>query len=194
MTPQPSTPPTPADDHPTAWVVLLRGVNVGGSRRVTSADLREAAATAGLADARTYANSGNLVAVGATDDGDVAGRVAAALADRLDGDLRVVALTAERAAAVLAADPFPDSVADHPSHVQVHVSPEPVDAGALARLVEDRPERVAVVDGVLYVDYVVGIGRSKLTPALVDGAAGTWTTARNWNTLTKLVAMAREAT
>lgn len=194
MPPKPATSSAPAETAPTAWVVLLRGVNVGGSRRVTSADLREAAATAGLADARTYANSGNLVAVGAADDGDVAGRVAAALADRLDGDLRVVALTAERAAAVLAADPFPDSVADHPSHVQVHVSPEPVDADALARLVEDRPERVAVVDGVLYVDYVVGIGRSKLTPALVDRAAGTWTTARNWNTLTKLVAMARDTT
>ncbi|MEU2199562.1 DUF1697 domain-containing protein [Isoptericola sp. NPDC019482] len=190
MAPNPSA---SSDDARTAWVVLLRGVNVGGSRRVTSADLREAAATAGLADARTYANSGNLVALGAP-DGDVAGRVAAALADRLGGDLRVVALPAQRAAAVLAADPFPDAVADHPSHVQVHVSPEPVDADALARLVEDRPERVAVVDGVLYVDYVVGIGRSKLTPALVDKAAGTWTTARNWNTLTKLVAMAGEAT
>lgn len=193
MTPKPATPTTPSDDDPTAWVVLLRGVNVGGSRRVTSADLREAAAAARLTGARTYANSGNLVALGAPDD-DVAARVAAALADRLDGDLRVVALTADRAAAVLAADPFPDAVADHPSHVQVHVSPEPVDADALARLVEDRPERVAVVDGVLYVDYVVGIGRSKLTPALVDKAAGTWTTARNWNTLTRLVAMAREAT
>ncbi|HWV78414.1 MAG TPA: DUF1697 domain-containing protein [Isoptericola sp.] len=191
MTPKPST---PTDDDPTAWVVLLRGVNVGGSRRVSSADLREAAATAGLADARTYANSGNLVAVGAADGGDVARRVAAALSDRLDGDLRVVALPAERAAAVLAADPFPDAVADRPSHVQVHLSPEPVDADALARLAEGRPERFAVLDGVLYVDYVAGIGRSRLTPALIDKAAGTWTTARNWNTLTRLVAMAREAT
>jgi len=191
VTPKPST---PTDDDPTAWVVLLRGVNVGGSRRVSSADLREAAATAGLADARTYANSGNLVAVGAADGGDVARRVAAALSDRLDGDLRVVALPAERAAAVLAADPFPDAVADRPSHVQVHLSPEPVDADALARLAEGRPERFAVVDGVLYVDYVAGIGRSRLTPALIDKAAGTWTTARNWNTLTRLVAMAREAT
>lgn len=190
MTPRPSRP----DDDATAWVVLLRGVNVGGNRRVSSTDLREAAAAAGLTDARTYANSGNLVAVGPAGDADVAERVTAALAAQLGGDLRAVALTAERVAAVLAADPFPDAVADHPSHVQVHVSPEPVDADALARLVEDRPERVAVVDGVLYVDYVVGIGRSKLTPALIDKAAGTWTTARNWNTLTRLVAMAREAT
>lgn len=191
MTPKPTTSSTPA--APTAWVVLLRGVNVGGSRRVSSADLREAAAAAGLTQARTYANSGNLVAVGPADD-DVAERVTAALAAQLGGDLRAVALTAERAAAVLAADPFPDAVADHPSHVQVHASPAPVDADGLARLAEGRPERFAVVDGVLYVDYVAGIGRSRLTPAAIDRAAGTWTTARNWNTLTRLVAMARETT
>ncbi|MEL7975808.1 DUF1697 domain-containing protein [Isoptericola sp. F-RaC21] len=191
MTP---TPPHPADDDRAAWVVLLRGVNVGGSRRVSSADLREAAATAGLTGARTYANSGNLVAVGTAADADVAERVTAALAAQLGGDLRAVALPAQRAATILAADPFPEAVADHPSHVQVHVSPVPVDADGLARLAEGRPERCAVVDGVLYVDYVAGIGRSTLTPALVDRAAGTWTTARNWNTLTRLVAMAREAT
>jgi len=75
----------------------------------------------------------------------------------------------------------------------VHVSPEPVDADALARLAEGRPERFAVVDGVLYVDYVAGIGRSKLTPGLVDRAAGTWTTARNWNTFSRLVTMAHDA-
>jgi len=176
-----------------AYVVLLRGVNLGPHRRVSAADLREAATAAGLADPRTYANSGNLVGTADAGDDGVAARVEAALSDRLGGDVRAVALAAARAAAVLEADPFPDAVADHPSHVQVHVSPEPVDADALARLVEDRPERIAVVDGVLYVDYVVGIGRSKLTPALVDRAAGTWTTARNWNTLTRLVAMAREA-
>ncbi|SKC51982.1 DUF1697 domain-containing protein [Krasilnikoviella flava] len=183
-----------SSDAPTAWVVLLRGVNVGGSRRVSSADLREAAGAAGLSDARTYANSGNLVATGDAGDDDVAERVTAALAAQLGGDLRAVAVTAERAAAILAADPFPDAVADHPSHVQVHVSPEPADPEGLAQLAEGRSERFAVVDDVLYVDYVNGIGRSRLTPAAIDRAAGTWTTARNWNTLTRLVEMARETT
>jgi len=178
----------------TAWIVLLRGVNVGGSRRVTSADLREAAGAAGLDGARTYANSGNLVAVGAATDTDVAERVAGALAAQLGGDLRAVALSGRRAAAVLAADPFPDAVADRPARVQAHLSPAPVDGDALARLAEGKPERFAVVDGVLYVDYVDGIGRSRLTPAAIDRAAGTWTTARNWKTLTRLVEMAREAT
>jgi len=183
-----------SDPARTAYVVLLRGVNLGRSRRVSAADLRESAATAGLADARTYANSGNLVATGAPGDDAVADRVAEALATHLGGDVRAVALTAERAAEILAADPFPDATADHPAQVQVHLGPDPVDAEGVARLAEGRPERFVVAGGVLYVDYVDGIGRSRLTSAAIDRAAGAWTTARNWNTLARLVAMARDAT
>jgi len=189
MDPMPSS-----DPARTAYVVLLRGVNLGRSRRVSSADLREAAAAAGLADPRTYANSGNLVATGARGDDAVADRVAAALAAHLGGDVRALALTADRAAEVLDADPFPDATADHPSQVLVHLAPAPVDAEGVARLAEGHPERFVVADGVLYVDYVDGIGRSRLTSAAIDRATGTWTTGRNWNTLTRLVAMAREAT
>ncbi|MFE7406019.1 DUF1697 domain-containing protein [Isoptericola sp. NPDC057559] len=178
----------------TAYVVLLRGVNLGPHRRVSAADLREAAAAAGLDDARTYANSGNLVGTGDAGDDAVAARVEAALADRLGGDVRAVALPADRAAALLDADPFPDATADHPSHVQVHVGPDPVDPDGVAALAERNPERFAVAEGVLFVDYVDGIGRSRLTAAALDRAAGTWTTGRNWNTLARLVAMARDAT
>jgi uncharacterized protein (DUF1697 family) len=78
--------------------------------------------------------------------------------------------------------------------VQVHVGPDPVDPDGVAALAEKNPERFAVAEGVLFVDYVDGIGRSRLTAAALDRAAGTWTTGRNWNTLARLVAMARDAT
>ncbi|MFC8600226.1 DUF1697 domain-containing protein [Isoptericola sp. NPDC057191] len=178
----------------TAYVVLLRGVNLGPHRRVSAADLRAAATDAGLDGARTYANSGNVVGTGDAGDEGVAERVAAALAERLGGDVRAVALPAGRAAALLAADPFPEAAADHPSQVLVLVGPEPVDADGVAALAEDHPERFVVAEGVLFVDYVDGIGKSRLTSAVIDRAAGTWTTGRNWNTLARLVAMAREAT
>src|SRR4029453_8567157 len=45
----------------TAWVALLRGINVGGNRKVPMARLRELCADAGLSDVRTYIASGNLV-------------------------------------------------------------------------------------------------------------------------------------
>lgn len=180
----------------TAHVVLLRGVNLGAHRRVASADLRAAAADAGLSGARTYANSGNLVAVSAHPDADVAGTVSAALEHHTGTAVPAVALAADELAAVVDALPFPDAARDDPAHLQLHVGPEPVDEAGLAALAERNPgrERFAVARGVLFVHYVDGIGRSRLTTAAVDRAAGTWTTARNWRTVLRLLTMARETT
>jgi uncharacterized protein (DUF1697 family) len=178
----------------TTYVVLLRGVNLGPHRRVSADDLRSAAADAGLDDARTHATSGNLVAAapaGASAD-DVAATVSAALAERVGAEVPAVALDAGRLAAIVAANPFPAAARDDPAHLQVHVGPEPVDATGIAKLDLANPGRelLAVADGVLYVHYQDGIGRSRLTTAALDRAAGTWTTGRNWNTVLRLHAMA----
>lgn len=178
----------------TTYVVLLRGVNLGPHRRVSADDLRSAAADAGLADARTYATSGNVVAAAPVDTSaaDVAAKVSAALAERLGAEVPSVALDAGRLAAIVAANPFPAAARDDPAHLQVHVGQEPVDATGIARLDLANPGRelLAVVDGVLYVHYQDGIGRSRLTAAALDRATGTWTTGRNWNTVLRLHAMA----
>jgi uncharacterized protein (DUF1697 family) len=51
-------------------------------------------------------------------------------------------------------------------------------------------EKVALVGDALWVDYAGGVGRSKLTPALLDRLVGSPVTARNWNTVQRLGEMA----
>ncbi|WP_041294778.1 DUF1697 domain-containing protein [Isoptericola variabilis] len=178
---------------PVTYVVLLRGVNLGPHRRVSADDLRAAATQAGLVDARTHATSGNLVVT--APEGlrapDVAAKVSAALAERVGTEVPAVALDAARLAAVVEANPFPVAAQDDPAHLQVHVGPEPVDAAGIARLdlANAGRELLAVAEGVLYVHYRDGIGRSRLTSDVLDRAAGTWTTGRNWNTVRRLHAM-----
>jgi uncharacterized protein (DUF1697 family) len=160
---------------------------------VSAENLRAAAADAGLNEAQTFATSGTLVAVapaGLTASA-VAGKVSGALAERLGAEVPAVGLDAARLGAVVDANPFPAAARDDPAHLQVHVGPEPVDPAGVARLDLSNPGRelLAVAEGVLYVHYRDGIGRSKLTPAAVDRAAGTWTTGRNWRTVRRLLAM-----
>ncbi|WP_418277648.1 DUF1697 domain-containing protein [Isoptericola jiangsuensis] len=190
----------------TTYVVLLRGVNVGGNRRVPASDLRSAAADAGLHDARTYANSGNLVAAGsAVDDGagpdaptadvtDVADALASALAGRVGLEVPLLVVTAARLERLVAAVPFPETAHEDPARLQLHLGPRDVDDDGLARLAarHDGPERLATAEGALYVHYVDGLGRTRLNGPRIDEAAGTWTTGRNWRTVTRLVAMANE--
>lgn len=178
------------------YVVLLRGVNLGPHRRVSAADLRAAAADAGLTGARTLLNSGNVVgrAVEPTTEAEVAARVAAALEERLGQEVPTVAVGADHLADVVAANPFPDAARDDPSHLLAYVPAGPVDADGIARLAREHagPERLALAAGALVVDYPAGLASSRLTSARIDRAAGTWLTGRNWNTVTRLIATARE--
>ena len=93
----------------TAYVVLLRGVNLGPYRRVSAADLRGAAQDAGLADVRTLLTSGNLVVTtgtsGAGSAEEVARLVQNGLSTRLGIDVPAVALTTSRLADIVRANP-----------------------------------------------------------------------------------------
>lgn len=162
---------------------LLRGVNVGGHRRVPMADLRAVAASVALTEARTHLASGNLVAAC---DGDVraaATRLADALAERFGFAVDVVAREAPSWARYAADAPFPD--VDAPNRVLLYLPRDPAPAGALdalsARLAPGE-RAVATVDGV-WVFHADGAGRSKLTPAAIDAAFGSPTTGRNARTV-----------
>lgn len=174
------------------FAILLRAVNIGPSLRVTAADLRGAAEEAGLGAARTLLNSGNLVVTpgtsGAVGARDVARLVQDCLTERLGQEVAAVGLSSEQLEAIAQANPFPAAARDDPSHLQVHVPFGEVDEAGVARLdlANAGREMLATAAGVLYVHYVDGIGRSKLTPRVIDRAVGAPTTARNWNTITKL--------
>ncbi|MFC8923569.1 DUF1697 domain-containing protein [Cellulosimicrobium sp. NPDC057127] len=181
----------------TAYVALLFAVNVGG-RSVPSTALRALSAALGFAASRTVVNSGNLVvaagASGAATADDVARLVRDGVADRFGVDAAVAVLPAARLAGLVDALPFPDAARESPSHVQLFVGEHDVDAAGLARLAAEHPgsEQVAVAHGALYVTFPDGIGRSRLTSAVLARAAGGPVTGRNWRTVTRLLTTARE--
>ncbi|WP_265520851.1 DUF1697 domain-containing protein [Oerskovia flava] len=177
----------------TTSVVLLLGVNVGGRRVVRSQTLRQVATDAGFTDPRTHLASGNLVAgTGDASPAEVSARIRSGLLDALGLDVHAVTLSATRIAGIVTANPYPEAARDDPAHLLVLVGTEEIDAEGVARLVAEHPgrERATVVDGVLYVTYPDGIGRSRLTSAVLARAASTALTARNWTTITRLAEMA----
>ncbi|MFJ1511292.1 DUF1697 domain-containing protein [Cellulosimicrobium funkei] len=189
-------PPSPGGLVVTAYVCLLFAVNVGG-RKVPSTALRDLAGDLGLAHARTVVNSGNLVvgpgSSGAASPADVARRLHDGVAERFGVDAAVAVLTTERLRKIVRGNPLPDDAAERPAGLLVHVGEEPVDpdaAGALGPRLTT--ERAAVANGVLYVAYPDGVGRSRLTTAVLTKAAGTPVTGRNWNTVTRLLDLAED--
>lgn len=168
---------------------LLRGVNLGG-RKLLMSDLAAVCAGLGYREVRTLLASGNVVF-----DSDVP-------AERIEHDLGAALATHGLAtdvlvrdhaeiAAVVAGDPWPEATADHPSHVLVtfHRDPFPVDALERLRAIHDGPERFHVAGRELYTDFrsQQGMRDSVLLPAMRKAKFPIVATARNWNTVGKLV-------
>ena len=178
----------------TTYVALLRAVNVGGTGTVPMAVLRNAVAGLGYTRVRSLLQTGNLVFDANSND-------TMALEARLAREMeRVLGLTTTffvRDCAtwdvIVAQNPFPQSAADDPSHLLVMtcpMTPAPAAVEALRSAIVGR-EVVAVGDRCLYLVYPDGIGRSKLTNAMIERKLGLQGTARNWNTVLKIQAMAR---
>ncbi|WP_213979527.1 DUF1697 domain-containing protein [Sphingomonas sp. dw_22] len=171
------------------WAGLLKGVNVGG-RKLPMAELKALAEGLGFEDVRTLLASGNVVFSAKGDAAAIEQALEAALETHgLKTD--VVVRDLAELSAILAANPFPDAAQGHPNHLLVHFHRDPVPGEPIARLPElhDGPERLHAIGRELYVDYPDDVGHSKLPQSMAKAKFPRLATARNWNTVNKLVAM-----
>jgi uncharacterized protein (DUF1697 family) len=173
-------------------ILLLRGVNLGPHKRVAMPELRSLLSEAGFCHVRTYVASGNVVLSSSADPADVACQAERLIAGRFGFDVDVTVRTRDELAEVVARNPLGDVAVD-PKRYQVTFLDDEVDPEVLARLdvLAFEPERLVSVGRELYTWHPEGIGRSKLWAKVASrGGVGARGTARNWNTVTTLLAMA----
>jgi uncharacterized protein (DUF1697 family) len=167
-------------------IVLFRGMNTGGVRAPV-AELRAMAADMGLQKPRTLLASGNLVVESGVAPAGLEADVEQAMERRFGLKVAAMVRTPEQWSALIAANPFPDQAAAHPSKVLAMVMKAGIKDGALdaCRALAEDGEAVEAVDGVLYFWFPNGQGQSaifkKATPRMLGMGTG-----RNWNTVLKL--------
>jgi uncharacterized protein (DUF1697 family) len=174
-------------------IVLLRGVNLGSRNRVAMPKLREALADAGFNDVRTYLQSGNVVLSSRATPERVARKCKRAIADRFGLDIDVVVRTPAELARVVKRNPLGD-VAVNPKRYQVSFLAAKPNRRILSKLGEAAAasERYVLIGRELYAWHPDGVGRSKLGALLAGPVLGVTATARNWATVTRLLALADE--
>ena len=174
-------------------VALLRAVNLAGYNKVGMADLKALLAGLGFEDAQTLLQSGNIVFTGGTKTtASLEQALERAAAKQLELETDFFVRTATEWQAIGDANPFPREAKDDPSHLLAVILKDDVSAAnvaALQKAIVGR-EVVRAKGRCLYVVYPDGIGRSKLTTAIIEKKLGTRGTGRNWNTVVKLAALA----
>jgi uncharacterized protein (DUF1697 family) len=175
------------------YVALLRAVNVSGQNKLAMAELRAHLTGRGYQDVVTYVQSGNVVFTGpATPEPKLVAELEREIRRGFGLTVTVLVRTPEQLRAVQSADPFVERGEETKSvHVTFLASkPTPAQVKALAAKVAGRDE--AVVRGrEVHLHCPGGYGRTKLNNAYFEHQLATKATTRNWNTITKLLDLAR---
>jgi len=178
------------------YIALLRGINVGGHNAVAMSDLRDLLTDLGFAGATTLLQSGNIVfQATAQTSTSLESMLEKETAKRLGVSVDYIVRSASEWAKVVAANPFPKEAKEDPGHLIVMSlkTAAPAKSGsALEASIKGR-ETVHAARKHLYIVYPDGMGTSKFTGALIERVVGSRGTARNWNTVLKLLALSQKS-
>jgi uncharacterized protein (DUF1697 family) len=174
------------------FIALVRGINVGGHKKIAMADLRDLLLRMGFKDTKSLLNSGNLVFRSKTlATGRLELLLEAETKKQLSFETHFFVRTTQEWQSVIAHNPFPREAERDPGHLVVMLlkkAPEPGDLKTLQRAITGN-EVIRGEGREAYIIYPDGIGRSRLTNALIESKLGSTGTARNWNTVLKLAAI-----
>lgn len=177
----------------TTHIALLRGINVGGHRSVGMTDLRAFLTQLGFEDVRSLLQSGNLVFQSRARTGAELERFLEAEAvKRFAIEIDFFIRTPEEWKSIIRQNPFRKEAELDPGHLLVLALKSPPSEEYVTALQEEikGPELVHAKGKQLYAFYPDGVGRSRLTNAVIERKLGRCT-GRNWNTVLKLATLSK---
>jgi uncharacterized protein (DUF1697 family) len=176
----------------TTYVALLRSVNVAGHGRLAMPELKDSFLALGYTDVATYIQTGNVVFKSPSRS---APKLETAIEQQLESAFgstpKVIVRTAAELARAVATSPYPDRGADPSRHHVTFLAAAPSKAN-LAKFnpPESGRDELTVIGREVYVHTPDGYANTKLTGTYLERHLGVSSTTRNWNTVTKLNALA----
>jgi uncharacterized protein (DUF1697 family) len=168
------------------YVVLLRGINVGGKTKIAMAALRDTCASVGCEDVVTYIQSGNVVLESKLTADKLRAALEGAIAGEFGFNPAVMIRTVKEISAVVDRNPFAGTD-DKTVHVGfLHAAPDAATKKCLGAI-DCAPEELTVVGRDIYLHLPNGMGRAALPVQMERCLRPTPVTVRNWRTVTKLV-------
>jgi uncharacterized protein (DUF1697 family) len=176
-------------------ISMLRGVNLGSHNKINMVALRALYESLKLEDPRTYVQSGNVIFRSKE-------KISPALAKKIQNAIErkfkcrpeVILRTSDELKKAIAASPFPAGRGLEPGKILVtFLAAEPgTEAQATLLKLKKHPEEIHLKGRELYIYFPNGAGRSKLPWSTIAEVLKTQGTARNWNSVTKMLEIAEE--
>jgi uncharacterized protein (DUF1697 family) len=176
-------------------ISMLRGVNVGGHNKINMQALRALYESLQFEDPRTYVQSGNVIfRTKEKNSAALAKKIQNAIESEFGCRPEVILRTSDEVRKAIAASPFASRRNLEPGKILVTflAAEPPSEAHDTLLSLKSHPEELHLKGRELYIYFPNGAGRSKLPWASVGKLLKTTGTARNWNSVTKMLAIAEE--
>jgi uncharacterized protein (DUF1697 family) len=176
-------------------IALIRGINVGKANRIAMADLKRLMSDLGHADVRTLLNSGNVVFRSKRPNAaKISSGIQAAITQSCGFSASVMVVTAGDLDSIIGENPLISIAKDPARHLVAFVA-DAKHLDPLRPLLKETwaPDALAMTQRAAYLWCSTGILESKMNLVFARKAGATITT-RNWATVLKLQAAAKEAT
>jgi uncharacterized protein (DUF1697 family) len=176
------------------YISILRGINVSGQKKIKMTALKALYEALGLEGVQTYIQSGNVVLTSPESDPS---KLASAIGEAIEREFgyRVTVLVRSVVdwQSVAGNNPFHERPGIDPGELHVTFLDGPPDGESLDALnaVDAGPDEARVVGREVYLHCPNGYGRTKLSNAFLERKLGRPATTRNWNTVNKLLELAR---
>ena len=146
---------------------------------------------AGLADVRTYIQSGNVIAKSDLDSIGISQLALKSIKQKIGADITVITRIPEQIKRVLAGNPFPDADLSRLYYSLLSASPAPELLQKFLEL-DFSPDELRVVDDTIYTLYATRLSDSKFTNNFFEKKLKIASTTRNFNTMTRLVELSEQ--
>jgi uncharacterized protein (DUF1697 family) len=177
------------------YISLLRGINVGGHKRVKMEQLRQTFEAMGFEQVKTYIQSGNVVFKGAkVSTSALSKKIEERILRDFGFSVSVVSRTADEMAAAIASNPFLKERGIDPEKLHVTFLSEALGSAALTKLAEltAAPDQFRFLGEEIYFYLPNGTAESLLMKKPLDRILGVVITTRNWRTVNQLSGMCRD--
>ena len=171
------------------YIALLRGINVGGHKKILMADLKILFQKNGLKNVQTYIQSGNVIFESDENPAVLSKNISTYIYKEYKFVVPVLVKTVSEWEFALTNSPFlkEDGEVDTKKLYVTFLSdiPKKENAEALIEL-DYSPDKFILLNNLIYSYYPNGSGKSKMTINIFEKKLKVSATSRNWNTVNKL--------
>jgi uncharacterized protein (DUF1697 family) len=173
------------------YIALLKGINVGGQKKVPMADLRNLLTTAGFQNVQTYIQSGNVIFHSSKNASELEAKIQNVISAQFGFDVSVIVKTNDELQRIFDNTPFSKEKKEKSYFILLNKIPEPNLVEGVERITYEN-EEIVIKKDCLYFYCPTGYGQAKFNMNTYERKLKIVGTARNYNTMVKLLSLSVE--